>query len=166
MIKHVDNQQRYDSEMIRLKQEVDELEQRKGKKKEILEEMDHKLRVELERVGKELKQSQREVDRLEYEGEENEKDMKSSKKQIKKEIEERERMVDESGELRKLVEDYANLKREKREKMKQLQQNQVKATSRIKDQMEQKAKLEKAREQNVGEIKRLDTRIDRLNLEL
>jgi len=44
--------------------------------------------------------------------------MKSSRKQIKKEIEERERMVEESGELRKLVEDYVNLKREKREKMK------------------------------------------------
>ena len=32
--------------------------------------------------------------------------------------------------------------------------------------MEQKAKLEKAREQNVGEIKRLDTRIDRMNQDL
>lgn len=32
--------------------------------------------------------------------------------------------------------------------------------------MEQKSRLEKAREQNVGEIKRLDTRIDRLNQEL
>ena len=73
-----------------------------------------------ERVGKELKLSQREADRLEYEGEENEKDMKSSKKQIKKEIEERERLVAESADLRKNVEDYANLKRDKREKMKQL----------------------------------------------
>lgn len=42
--------------------------------------MNHKLQVELERVGKELKIQQRENDRLEYEGEENEKDMKSSKK--------------------------------------------------------------------------------------
>lgn len=82
--------------------------------------MDQKLRIELERVGKELKLSQREADRLEYEGEENEKDMKSSKKQIKKEIEERERLVAESADLRKNVEDYANLKRDKREKMKQL----------------------------------------------
>jgi len=32
--------------------------------------------------------------------------------------------------------------------------------------MEQKNKLEKAREQNLGEIKRLDNRIDRMNNEL
>ena len=44
--------------------------------------------------------------------------MKSSKKQIKKEIEERERMVEESTDLRKLADDYAKLKVEKREKMK------------------------------------------------
>ena len=61
---------------------------------------------------------QRETDRLEYEGEENEKDMKSSKKQIKKEIDERERLVEESSDLRKLVDDYVQLKRDKRDKMK------------------------------------------------
>lgn len=42
--------------------------------------MDYKLRMEIDRVGKELKIHQREVDRLEYEGEENDKDMKSSNK--------------------------------------------------------------------------------------
>ena len=62
--------------------------------------------------------------------------MKSSKKQIKKEIEERERMVEESTDLRKLADDYARLKLEKREKMKKLQQDQIKATSRIKEKME------------------------------
>ena len=57
--------------------------------------MDYKLRAEIDRVGKELKLSQREVDRLEYEGEENDKDMKSSHKQIAKEQEESERLTDE-----------------------------------------------------------------------
>ena len=47
--------------------------------------------------------------------------MKSSKKQIKKETEERERHIEESKELRRLAEDYAKLKLEKREKMKKLQ---------------------------------------------
>ena len=71
---------RYDDDMKRLRIEFHDLEQKKGKKKEILEDMNHKLQIELERVGKELKMQQRETDRLEYEGEENEKDMKSSKK--------------------------------------------------------------------------------------
>ena len=72
--------------------------------------------------------------------------MKSSKKQIKKETEERERHIEESKELRRLAEDYAKLKLEKREKMKKLQQDQIQATTRIKEKMEQKSKLEKARE--------------------
>jgi len=53
------------------------------------------LRAEIDRIGKELKLSQREVDRLEYEGEENDKDMKSSHKQIAKELDESERLTDE-----------------------------------------------------------------------
>ena len=56
------------------------MEAKKGRQKEVFEEMDYKLRAEIDRVGKELKLSQREVDRLEYEGEENDKDMKSSHK--------------------------------------------------------------------------------------
>ena len=47
--------------------------------------------------------------------------MKSSKKQIKREEEERGQKIEESKELRKLAEDYARLKLEKREKMKKLQ---------------------------------------------
>ena len=41
--------------MKKLKIEFHELEQRKGKKKEIIQDMNYKLQVELERVGKELK---------------------------------------------------------------------------------------------------------------
>jgi chromosome segregation ATPase len=55
------------------------MEDKKDRKKELLEDMHHKLRNEIELVTRELKHNQREVDKLEYEGEENEKDMKSSK---------------------------------------------------------------------------------------
>ncbi len=55
------------------------MEDKKDRKKEILEDMHLKLRQEIELVTRELKLNQREVDKLEYEGEENEKDMKSSK---------------------------------------------------------------------------------------
>lgn len=41
--------------------------------------MQAKLKNEIERVGKDLKIHQREADKLEYEGEENEKDLKCSK---------------------------------------------------------------------------------------
>ena len=43
LVKLEENQLRYDDEMKKLKIEFHELEQRKGKKKEILEEMNHKL---------------------------------------------------------------------------------------------------------------------------
>ena len=46
--------------------------------------------------------------------------MKSSKKQINKEINERERLIEETVDLRKLADDYAKLKQEKRERMKVL----------------------------------------------
>jgi len=49
--------------------------------------------------------------------------------------------------------------------MKVLQQEQIKATTKIKEKMEQKNKLERAREANLSEIKKLDTRIDRLTAE-
>ena len=75
-----DDKVRYDQEQQRVRHEIHELEQKKGKQKDILEEMSSKLKIELDRVSKDLKVQQREVDRLEYEGEENEKDMKSSKK--------------------------------------------------------------------------------------
>ena len=41
--------------------------------------MHMKLRSEIDSVTKELKSHQREVDKLEYEGEENEKDLRSSR---------------------------------------------------------------------------------------
>lgn len=91
--------------------------------------------------------------------------MKSSKKQINKEINERERLIEETVDLRKLADDYAKLKQEKRERMKVLQQEQIKATTKIKEKMEQKNKLERAREANLQEIKRLDTRIDRMTVD-
>jgi len=62
-----------------LASEIEEMEDKKDRKKELLEDMHHKLRNEIELVTRELKHNQREVDKLEYEGEENEKDMKSSK---------------------------------------------------------------------------------------
>jgi len=73
--------------------------------------------------------------------------------------------VEESVDLRSMAEDYAKLKQEKRERMKVLQQEQIKATTKIKEKMEQKNKLERAREANLSEIKKLDTRIDRLTAE-
>jgi len=55
------------------------MEDKKDRKKELLEDMHMKLKSEIEIVTRELKLNQREVDKLEYEGEENEKDMKNSK---------------------------------------------------------------------------------------
>jgi len=57
--------------------------------------MAYKLTGEIDRVHKEFKSQQRDADSLEYQGEEHEKDMRSSKKQIMKEIDERTRLVDE-----------------------------------------------------------------------
>jgi hypothetical protein len=101
--------------------EIHEMESKKDKKKELLEDMHLKLKNEIELVTRELKINQREVDKLEYEGEENEKDMKSSREQISKEIHEQGKLVEEIEELRRLVEDYTKLRTEKREKMKTLQ---------------------------------------------
>jgi len=58
------------------------------------------------------------VDKLEYEGEENEKDMKSSKEQIAKEVHEQSKLTEETEQLREMVEDYTKLRSEKREKLK------------------------------------------------
>ena len=55
-----------------------------------------KLKEEIERVSKDLKTQQREADKLEYEGEENEKDLKRSKEQIEVEIIEKEKLQDMS----------------------------------------------------------------------
>jgi len=132
-----------------LAHEIEEMESKKDRKKELLEDMHGKLKNEIEMVTRELKINQREVDKLEYEGEENEKDMKSSKEQIAKEIHEQSKIVEEIEELRRLVEDYSKLRAEKRDRMKTLQADQIKATTKIKEHLETKQKLEKQREGNV-----------------
>ena len=50
-----DDKVRYDQELQRVKHEIHELEQKKGKQKDILEEMSSKLKIELDRVSKDLK---------------------------------------------------------------------------------------------------------------
>ena len=50
-----DDKVRYDQETVRVKSEILELEQKKGKKKDILEDMNAKLKIELDRVEKEKK---------------------------------------------------------------------------------------------------------------
>jgi hypothetical protein len=75
----LDFERKYREEVEHLASEIEEMENKKDRKKELLEDMHHKLRNEIELVTRELKHNQREVDKLEYEGEENEKDMKSSK---------------------------------------------------------------------------------------
>ena len=74
---------------------------KKDKKKELFEEMYEKLKVEIERLTGELKRNQREVDKLEYEGEECEKDLKSSREQIDREAADRERLDEEMVELKR-----------------------------------------------------------------
>ena len=128
--------------------------------------MHHKLRNEIELVTRELKHNQREVDKLEYEGEENEKDMKSSKDQIAKEVHEQVKLGEETEELKRIVEDYSKLRAEKRERMKTLQADQARATTRIKENLENKQKMEKGRENNVTEIRKIDSRIQKLTVEL
>lgn len=112
---------RYRDEIVKLVHDIEEMENKKDRKKELLEDMHHKLKCEIENVTRELKLNQREVDKLEYEGEENEKDMKSSKDQIQKEISEHAKLSEEVIELRRIVDDYTKLRGEKRDKMKTLQ---------------------------------------------
>lgn len=142
------------------------MESKKDRKKELLEDMHLKLKNEIEIVTRELKINQREVDKLEYEGEENEKDMKSSRDQINKEIHEQGKLVEEMEELRRMVDDYSKLRTEKRDRMKTLQADQIKATSKIKDHIENKTKFEKARDQNVQEIRKVDGKIQKLSVEI
>ena len=76
---HQEFQIKYTNDMKKLNEEIAELEQQVDRQREILEEMLQKLKEEIERVSKDLKTQQREADKLEYEGEENEKDLKRSK---------------------------------------------------------------------------------------
>ena len=92
--------------------------------------------------------------------------MKSSKEQIAKEVHEQVKIVEEIEELRRIVEDYSKLRSEKRERMKTLQADQIRATTKIKEHLETKTKLEKAREVNVQEIRKLDTKIQKLVVEI
>lgn len=62
-------------------------------------------------------------------------------------------------ELKRQIEDYSGLKSDKREKMKVLQQEQIKATTKIKELLEQKTKAEKGRESNLNDVRKLDQRI-------
>lgn len=141
---------------MKLAMDIQEMESRKDRKKELLEDMHFKLKAEIETVMRELKGNQRDVDKLEYEGEENEKDMKSSRDQMAKEVAEHAKLLEEIGELRQLVEDFTRLRSEKRERMKGLQQEQIRCTTRIKEQLDQKGRLEKERDTNVQEIRKLD----------
>ena len=163
MLQEFERKYREDSE--RLRGEIEDLEGKKDRKKELLEEMHAKLKNEIERVTKDLKINQREVDRLEYEGEENEKDLKSSKEQIGKEVAERDKLGEEQEELRRLVEDYTRLKGDKRDRMKVLQAEQVRATASIKEKLEMKGRVERTREGNLQEVRKLDGRIQKLNIE-
>ncbi|CDW78995.1 structural maintenance of chromosomes protein 2-1-like [Stylonychia lemnae] len=158
-------EQKYRDENERLRNEIIQMESKKDQKKELLEGMLQNLKNEIERITRDLKINQREVDKLEYEGEENEKDMKSSKDQILKECAEKEKLLIEQEDLKKVIDDYTKLKNDKREKMKQLQQEQIKATSKIKEQIEQKQKLDKLKEHNNAEVKKLDNRITKLTIE-
>ena len=111
---------KYRDETLHLATEIEDMEDKKDRKKELLDDMHQKLKLEIEQVTRELKVNQREVDKLEYEGEENETDMKSSKDQINKERHENGKMVEEIDELKRLVDDYTKLRTEKRDKMKSL----------------------------------------------
>lgn len=83
-----------------------ELDSKKDQKKDLLEGMHEKLRNEIERVAKDRKVYQREVDKLEYELEENEKDLKNSKDQIGKEKTEREKLSAEHSKHKSDVDAY------------------------------------------------------------
>lgn len=122
------------------------MESKKDMKKELLEDMHEKLKIEIERVASDLKINQREVDKLEYEGEVNDKDMKSSKDQILKECQEKEKLSRELEELKGRIEELTQYKIDKRERMKNLQQEQIKATTSIKEKIESKQKQEKLRD--------------------
>jgi predicted nucleic acid-binding Zn-ribbon protein len=119
----VDFEGKYREEIVSLQQEIQDFESKKDRKKELLEDMHVKLRNEIELVTRELKTHQREVDKLEYEGEENEKDLRSSKDQLSKEVLEQRKFSEEHESLRGLTEEYSRLRLEKRDKMKQLQQD-------------------------------------------
>lgn len=62
--------------------------------------MQTKLKSDIEKVQKELKISQREVDQLEYATEEDQKKLDRSNKQIKKEEEDREKLEIELKEIK------------------------------------------------------------------
>ena len=47
-----------------------------------------------------------------------------------------------------------------------MQADQIKVTAKIKEKMELKSKLEKSREQNMADIKKIDSKIDKTNNEL
>ncbi|TNV87762.1 hypothetical protein FGO68_gene16265 [Halteria grandinella] len=162
----LDFEGKYRDEIVTLTHEIADFETKKDRKKELLDDMHTKLRMEIESVTKELKSHQREVDKLEYEGEENEKDLRSSREQLAKEQAEQRKFSEELESLRSLTEEYARLRLEKRDKMKQLQQDQIKATSKIKEQLEAKQKCEKAREANLSEVRKLDQRIQKLTVEI
>lgn len=69
------------------------------------------------------------------------------------------KLGEETEELKRIVEDYSKLRAEKRERMKTLQADQARATAKIKENIDSKQKMEKARENNVQEIRKIDSRI-------
>jgi chromosome segregation ATPase len=82
------------------------------------------------------------------------------------EIIEKERHQDLSASLKEQVDEYQKLKQSKRDKLKELQQDQMRATHKIKDKIESKAKLDRSRDHNLNEVKRIDSRIQKLNTDI
>ena len=79
-----------------------------------------KLKEEIERVQTSQKKYQKEVDKLEFEGEENRKDLENSRNQINIEEKQKKTLLADSAKYREEVDEYQKLKHSKRDKLKQL----------------------------------------------
>jgi len=84
-----DFEKKYQGEVEQMETQIEDFKKKRKLEKEVLEEREMQLREEVEKAAQALKSYQKEFDRLEYTGEENEKDLQNSKAQLQKEKEEK-----------------------------------------------------------------------------
>ncbi len=125
-----------------------------------------KTKSELERNQNNTKQHQKVADSLEYQSEEDQKKLERAITNTDKEKDERLRLEGEAEQVKRDCEAISKLKIDKREKMKELQKDQQRLTTVVRDKMEQRSKLERARDQHIAEVKKIDQRVEKVKVEL
>lgn len=105
-----------------------------------------KTKSELEQNQNNTKQHQKVADSLEYQSEEDQKKLERAITNTDKEKDERLRLEGEAEQVKRDCEAISKLKTDKREKMKELQKDQQRLTTLVREMMEQRSKLERARD--------------------